>query len=242
MALTYQTTLPDPNNLISDEGAPTGSSATAGPGYKSVKLISKTQTMKNKTNSGRLVTRSHGYHQWEIDIAYNPMTREEFEPLYNFILFRQGGLKPFYVSLPQYASPQDSTFATYVQSSSVYAFEATSAGSTKMWIDADDLTGASAGNPRPGDLFTISDSNDVNHQKAYMVSRVETNDAYSSTGPSVTQRVIHFTPALAKDVAENASIVFNNPKIKVILQGDVDEYSLGVEGLYQFSLKLEEVQ
>jgi len=239
MALTFQTTLPDPNNLIDDAGEATGS---AGPGYKSVKLSSKTQTMRNKTNSGRLITRSQGYHQWEIDISYNPMTREEFEPLYNFILFRDGGLKPFFVSLPQYSEPRDSTFATYVASSSVYTFEDTPAGARKMWIDADDLTGASAGNPKPGDLFTITDSNDINHTKAYMVSRVETDTSYDSTGPLATQRVIHFTPALSKDVAENSEVIFNDPKIKVMLKGDLQEYSLGVEGLYQFSLKLEEVQ
>ena len=96
MAITYQNTLPDPNNSISDAGAASG---TAGPGYKSVQLTSKSNIMKNRTNSGRLITRSHGMHNWEVNITYNPMTRAQFEPIYNFLLERRGGLKPFFVGL-----------------------------------------------------------------------------------------------------------------------------------------------
>ena len=42
------------------------------------------------------------------------MTREEFQPIYLFLLQRRGPLNPFFVSLPQYRTPQDTSFASYV--------------------------------------------------------------------------------------------------------------------------------
>ena len=60
-----------------------------------------------------MVARAIVGHSWEIGLGYNPMTRLEFEPIYNFLLQRRGGLKPFFVSLPQYRVPQDSIFAAY---------------------------------------------------------------------------------------------------------------------------------
>jgi hypothetical protein len=285
MTITYQTILPDPNNPIGSAGQNTG---TAGPGYASVKLTSKSPIMKTRTNSGRLVGRAIVGHSWEIGLGYNPMTRLEFEPIYNFLLQRRGGLKPFFVSLPQYRVPQDSVFAAYAlanltivktnlvatdvlagnnyiiatpgnttwtnigapASTSGTPFTATevgtgtgnvqaAAGSTSLLVDG--LT-ASNGSPSPGDLFTITDANDANHTKTYRVTQIETNTVYDDLQPQTTERIIHFIPGLQKATYNNAILNFHNPLIRVTLSSDVQEYSLNTEGLYSFSLKLEEAQ
>ena len=285
MTITYQTILPDPNNPIGSAGQNTG---TAGPGYASVKLTSKSPIMKTRTNSGRLVGRAIVGHSWEIGLGYNPMTRLEFEPIYNFLLQRRGGLKPFFVSLPQYRVPQDSVFAAYAlanltivktnlvatdvlagnnyiiatpgnttwtnigapASTSGTPFTATevgtgtgnvqaAAGSTSLLVDG--LT-ASNGSPSPGDLFTITDANDANHTKTYRVTQIETNTVYDDLQPQTTERIIHFIPGLQKATSNNATLNFHNPLIRVTLASDVQEYSLNTEGLYSFSLKLEEAQ
>ena len=285
MTITYQTILPDPNNPIGSAGQNTG---TAGPGYASVKLTSKSPIMKTRTNSGRLVGRAIVGHSWEIGLGYNPMTRLEFEPIYNFLLQRRGGLKPFFVSLPQYRVPQDSVFAAYAlanltivktnlvatdvlagnnyiiatpgnttwtnigapASTSGTPFTATevgtgtgnvqaAAGSTSLLVDG--LT-ASNGSPSPGDLFTITDANDANHTKTYRVTQIETNTVYDDLQPQTTERIIHFIPGLQKATYNNAILNFHNPLIRVTLASDVQEYSLGTNGLYTFSLKLEEAQ
>jgi|TARA_B110000908_G_scaffold125395_1_gene146996 hypothetical protein len=285
MTITYQTILPDPNNPIGSAGQNTG---TAGPGYASVKLTSKSPIMKTRTNSGRLVGRAIVGHSWEIGLGYNPMTRLEFEPIYNFLLQRRGGLKPFFVSLPQYRVPQDSVFAAYAlanltivktnlvatdvlagnnyiiatpgnttwtnigapASTSGTPFTATevgtgtgnvqaAAGSTSLLVDG--LT-ASNGSPSPGDLFTITDANDANHTKTYRVTQIETNTVYDDLQPQTTERIIHFIPGLQKATYNNAILNFHNPLIRVTLASDVQEYSLNTEGLYSFSLKLEEAQ
>ena len=92
MTITYQNILPDPNNPIGQGGQNTG---TVGPGFASVEFISKSPILKTRTNSGRMVARALAGHQWDISIGYNPMTRAEFEPVYNFLLNRRGGMKPF---------------------------------------------------------------------------------------------------------------------------------------------------
>ena len=80
---TFQNILPDPNNTIGDAGQVAGS---AGPGFASVKFTSEQPTLRDRTNSGRLLARAIVSHKWKINISYNPMTRAEFEPIYNFWL------------------------------------------------------------------------------------------------------------------------------------------------------------
>tara|TARA_Y100001972_G_scaffold120536_1_gene163257 strand:+ start:2336 stop:3202 length:867 start_codon:yes stop_codon:yes gene_type:complete len=277
--------LPDPNNKIGT-GGESNASGTAGPGFASIRFTSEAPIMKTMTNSGRVVSRAIVGHQWKIALTYNPLTRAEFEPINGFLMSRRGGLVPFFLSLPQYRVPQDSTFATYVASNVIRVnleadallignsysiantsgttfasigaaaetvgtvFTATgrsgsgivnaSAGSTSFLID-----GMSSSDPKAGDLFTITDSADSNHTKAYMVTRIETNSTYNtatSPQPASTERVLHFTPGLQRAVSDNSVINFHNPKIRVLMTSDVQEYSLNVDNLYSFSLNLEEAQ
>jgi hypothetical protein len=232
MAIDYQNVLPDPNYEIGSDGGD-GTSGNAagstGPGFASVSLKSTSPIMRTRTNSGRMVARAIKSHLWNIDISYNPMTRTEFEPVYNFLINRRGSLKPFFVSLPQYRNPQDSNLAGTIKVDG-----AAIAGATSMKID-----GITAGNPTPGDLFTVTDLSDSNHKKTYRVTQVETNTHYNSVQPASDERIIHFMPGLQKATFNNADLVFTNPLIRVIAT-DVQEYALGNDGLYTFSLKLEE--
>ena len=288
MSIAYQYVLPDPNNPIGNAGQNTG---TDGPGYSSVQLTSKSKIMKTRTNSGRVVARAVSGQHWELSISYNPLTRAEFEPIYNFLLNQRGGLKPFFVSLPQYRVPQNGTFATYAANAATpikvntvagkfiinnsykinvpgnttftgigatdslaeTVFTAlgvgsgtgtvlATAGSTSLLIDG---LSSSSGDPSPGDMFTITDSNDSNHTKTYRITQVETNATGTYAGlprPSASERIIHFVPGLQKNTFNNSIINFHNPLMRVTLSSDAQQYSLDVKGLYSFSLKLEEAQ
>ena len=100
------------------------------------------------------------------------------------------------------------------------------------------------GTPTPGDLFTVEDSANSNHLKAYMVTRVETNSNYLNTAaqPGVAQLRIHFTPGASKTMNAGAKLVFHNPLIKVISTKDIQQYALNTDNLYSYSLDLREVQ
>ena len=81
--------LPDPNNTIDYAGSPgTNTGYAGGPGYSSVQLTSEQKTLRDRTNSGRILARARVAHQWKIAIKYNPLTRAEFERVYNFIIHR----------------------------------------------------------------------------------------------------------------------------------------------------------
>ena len=147
--------LPDPNWTISAAGDGHASSYTAGPGFKTVKFTSEQPTSISRTNSGRVITRAIVSHRWKINITYNPMTRDEFEPVYNFLLEKRGRLKPFFVKLPQH-SPRTTTSGTYTIQGPV------TAGTSSLLT----TVGSLSGGLRPGDMININDSQNSNHTKA----------------------------------------------------------------------------
>ena len=75
--------LPDPDTEITDAGT-AHSNGAAGPGFASMTVTSNDKVMMNRTNTGRVITRKIATQQWKLKISYNPLTRDEFEPVYNF--------------------------------------------------------------------------------------------------------------------------------------------------------------
>ena len=108
---SFANRLPDPVFKITEAGE-NSNSGLAGPGFASVKFSSDQPISVSRTNSGRVITRAIVSHKWKIQITYNPMTRDEFEPVFNFLLEKRGRLKPFFVKLPQH-SPRTTTSGTY---------------------------------------------------------------------------------------------------------------------------------
>lgn len=230
---SFSDLLPDPINKINNAGA-ADASGNAGPGFAKIKFTSDNTTQVSRTISGRGVTASPSYHSWSFDISYNPMTRDEFDPIGTFLDGRRGRLNPFYVILPQHALPKSAAFA----SNTITAASTTLAGSPTILIG-----GVNSGEPSPGDFFTITDNTDVNHKKAYKVLRVETASTYQvgTTPPGATQRRIWTQPPISRTVTSGATLNFVNPKFRVIQKGDTLEYDLDTDNLYQFSLSLEEI-
>ena len=242
---SFQNILPDPNNSIGEAGQVQGSS---GPGFATVSLTSEQPTMKDFTNGGRLLARAIASHAWKIKIGYNPLTQIEFDRIYSFLLHRRGSINPFFVSLPQYRTPRDANFATYSTTPSnkleVLSNTNVFAGATSGFFQQVGYNFNTNGTPTPGDLFTVEDSANSNHLKAYMVTRVETNSNYLNTAaqPGVAQLRIHFTPGASKTMNAGAKLVFHNPLIKVISTKDIQQYALNTDNLYSYSLDLREVQ
>lgn len=237
--MAFMDILPDPIRKIKDSGVQDNSTGNAGPGFVTVKLGSNMPTTMTRTNGGRVVLRGLATHNWDIDITYNQLTRAEFEPVYSFLLSRQGILQPFYVILPQYELPRDPVFSAKVLSSpaSIDVVNAVASGATNMII-----TYTGSGIPKPGDIFTITDQYNTNHVKAYMITRTETSTDYNTVidAGDANKKRIHFTPPLTYTVPSTATLKFDYPKFRVTPKAEVQEYSLGVNGLYQFNLSLEE--
>ena len=233
--------LPEPTNPIgiSGQALATGSGGTNGPGFASVQFSSEAPIQMSRTNSGRVLTRSIAGHKWKIQISYNPMTRDQFEPVYNFLLEKNGRLNPFFVKLPQQANSRNAAFTS---ANATITTATTAAAGTGFLLQAGHST-TEATQPQPGDMFTITDSNDSLHTKAYRVTRVLSNATYQSGGtqPSTSQRLVYFTPHLQRAVAQGATCDYT-PLIRVMQTADVQQYSLGTNNLFSFSLSLEEAQ
>lgn len=195
--MAFSNILPDPVNKITEAGVYDNSTGTAGPGFASLAVRSVRDTQVSRTISGRGITRSQGSQNWEIDITYNPMTRDQFEPVYSFLLSRNARRSPFYVALPQYSSSRSSAWDTLANSESLFVKTAAAAGESSLVIRHYDLTGA----PKPGDMFTITDVNDTNHTKAYRITRVETSTVYETAVTDSKEVRIHFVPPLVRAVA-----------------------------------------
>jgi hypothetical protein len=242
MAFTpFSNRLPDPNYAIQEYGK--GGEGTVGPGFASVKISSIQPTAVSVTNSGRVSSRSIMGHRWSISLSYNPLTREQFEPIYNFLLERRGRLKTFEVVLPQYNSPRTTTSGT-INVKTLDPDVDIAAGATNFVVDGYDA-GGFAGGLRPGDMFNFNDTNNSNHKKAYRIVRVLTNSDYLTGGtrPATSERVYYTVPSIEKNVKPSTStITYTNPTFRVMQDGDTREYSLGTNNLYTFNLKLIEAQ
>lgn len=237
--MAYMNILPDPVNKIKDSGVQNNTTGSAGPGFYSVKMVSNYPIAADRTNGGRVIPRALASQHWEANIVYNPLTRDEFEPVASFIFSKQQALIPFYVVLPQYASPRDSTFAAYAAGATILSKGVTSNGAMKMTIDG--FVNNGNGSPKPGDMFNIVDSTNSNHVKIYRVTRCETSTDNDGATIAVTDRVIHFFPGLTYQVPDNTTIRFINPQMRVIAKGPTREYDIDGDYLYQYSLNVEEV-
>ena len=230
---SFANRLPDPVFKITEAGE-NSNSGLAGPGFAQVKFSSDQPISVSKTNSGRVITRAIVSHSWKINITYNPITRDEFEPVYNFLLEKRCRLKPFFVKLPQH-SPRTTTSGTYTIQGPV------TAGTSSLLT----TVGSLSGGLRPGDMININDSQNSNHTKAYQIVKVNdsTNKLSSDSDlNTASERRLFIVPPLARDVTNSSTVTYATPLIRVIQTSDVQEYDLGTNNLYQFSLNLEEAQ
>lgn len=259
MGYSLSNRLPDPSQRYTywgdDPTTPDANYNDTGPGFSNVKLTSDQKMMMSRTNSQRVLSRAVAGQKWNIDIGYHPMTRTEFEPINAFLLSRQGPLTPFFVSLPQYSTPRNAAWATVVDlvSAAQSAFTVTAAhdaGSKRVTFTVPTIdpayetaTGVITNIPAQGDIINISDANDTNHTKAYMITAVETRHAnYDEALDSASTNTLRVTlnPPLVRAVTSVGAITFKDPLFKVILPKAVREYSLNTDNLYKFGLKLEE--
>jgi hypothetical protein len=119
---------------------------------------------------------------------------------------------------------------------------AITSGDSNFLIDGMD---AANGGLKPGDVFNFTDSSNSNHKKIYQVVRVASSSdklASDSALNTTDERRIYVIPPVEKDVTDNSTLTYTNPLFRVVQSKDTQEYSLGTNNLFTFSLTLEEAQ
>ncbi len=239
MAFTgYSRVLPDPYNPLTTAGQRTGT--RYGPGFASVVVGNADGGQVDRTNSGRVVSRSYGGSHLTAKITYNELTKADFEPVSSFILMRNCKINPFYVELPQYTLPDDATFASFCSSNTITLPTAHAAGLMYIIVGS---TGTITGLPKPNSLINIVDSTNTNHTKAYMITRVETNTDYETTlgAPGSNKLRLSLHCPLSKASASGSTVIFLSPKMKCLLTNQW-EYELSNDNLYNFGIQVEEAE
>ncbi len=215
--MPIQNILPDPNNTITPSGTDSGSGSVAGPGFSSVTVTSQQPIVMNRANSGLTFKSINKFQKFMVDIKYNSLTKTEFNIVYPFLLQRQATLEAFFVELPQYGN--DSAGVKDITVSSTVEAGATS------------LTLANVTSILVADMFFITDPQDATHVKTYKVTKI--------SGSTIT-----ITPPLQRKLDSTLSgtrqATFSNPKMRVCVVGSDIQYSVNAQGLYSFSVKLEE--
>jgi hypothetical protein len=211
--MPVQNTLPDPNNRINAAGE--DSSGSYGPGFSSVTLTSQQPTVMNRSNSGLAFRSINKYQKFMVDIKYNSLTKAEFNVVYPFLLQRQASLEAFFVELPQYGNTSAGT-KSITATAEAGAVELTLNNTTSVAV---------------ADMFYITDPNDDSHVKTYKVTKINSN-------------VITVTPPIQRKIDETLSGTeqanFGTPRMRVVVPGNDIQYSVNAQGLYTFSVKLEE--
>lgn len=215
--MAFTDILPDPTHKINLAGQ-ADANGVGGPGYMGVKLSSESPMIKDKYNSMRYENQSGYHHKWTIDIAYNPLTCIEFHLIYGFLGLKRCLLKPFYVSVPPY------------ESQSLIGITLSETG-----YKGDDTLLVNGTGVVPGMIFNLAGTT-----KIYKVTRVETNTLNDTAVASGKER-LHITPPMVETVLYNTNVNFLDPLFKVVQVSDMSNYSLNKDGLFNFSLQLEEV-
>ena len=130
------------------------------------------------------------------------MTRAEFEPIASFLEEKRGRLKPFFIVLPQYASPQTASSGTISTSGTI------ASGDSNFLAQGTEVSGL---NLERGDMITFNDSSNSNHLKAYKIVRVHTSTNKLSGDSSLDQtneRRYYVVPSIEKGVTSGSSLVY----------------------------------
>ena len=220
------------------------SAGTTTQGYKTVSLKSTQPIMEHRANSGRTIKVSNSYHLFEAKVSYNKLVRDDFNKIYNFLLEKQGTLKAFRMSLPQH---QPLTRVDKEVNPRIIANASAGASSlriAKILTGDADYPGHASTTPVLGNIFTISDSKDSTHTKAYIITRI--NNSTEQVGQSDE---IFFSPPLQKSVnvagggnfgKHPSSIELNRPLMRVSLTSNDMNYSIDSAGLYTLSFSVRE--
>jgi len=180
------------------------------PTPSSIKITSESPAFVSVAQNLRRQTRSVGAQRWDIELAYPPMTRSDFAPLWAFIVSKKGRYSSFTFVPPEFGNTSGSATGTLL------ANGAASIGATT--ITSDGLTGTL----KAGDFIKFS-----GHDKVYMLT------ADGSTSLSIE-------PALLSAVADNEAITYNSVPFTMALDDNTQAMTMDTAGFVGFKVKLTE--
>lgn len=183
------------------------------PEFSAVNVKSRASVLRSETKSGRTQSRSIGAQRWAFTAKYNDMTRDEFAPVYAFVISQDGSVGEFDVTPPVISGTRGDASGSLATT--------TSAAIGESSITVTGITGSL----KTGDFIKFA-----NHSKVYMLT------AGRSGGG-----VMEFTPPLLAGVGSTVAVEYQSVPFRMRLENDIQEFDLSGYDRYQFEIDLIEV-
>jgi hypothetical protein len=92
------------------------------PGFRRVRTKLKHYQLASESINGRIQVRSLNSSRREFTVEFPPMTKAEFEPVYEFIAAQQGMLETFSIAIPDPTTPGSNETVTVRLANDVQEF------------------------------------------------------------------------------------------------------------------------
>lgn len=196
----------------------TGNGYPQSPSFSAVNFNINTPTLMTETISGKSRRVGMGHSYYTFTVKYAALTRFDYGPIAGYISQLYGPMESFEIILPELSFTKVGNQTTTTVTTSAAAL----AG-----VDNIAVTGVASGKNllRAGDFFKFS-----NHSKVYMCAVTWT-----------TGNPLYFSGSLVKDVPSGTSLVIDSVPFTCILDGTVQEFSVGVGGMTNVQLDMKEV-
>jgi|TARA_R110002072_G_scaffold22014_3_gene77418 hypothetical protein len=184
-------------------------------------IISNNQTTLVSTSiSGRRQARQLQNQRWGLRVAFPPMTRASFAPIFAFITAQRGRKEAFTYTPPLF----DDSLGT--ETGSVLVNGVHAVADTTIAMDAFGADGA--GRFKAGDYIKFA-----SHDKVYMVISDVTSSSNAAT--------VTIEPPLTTALANNEAVTYDSVPFTVALKNDIQEIQLARDAFYRFEMDLIEV-
>jgi len=187
----------------------------------SVNIASDQATIVSTTVSGRRQARQIDGQKFKLTSKFPVMSRVEFAPIKAFVMKQRSQLNTFTFIPPTISNAQGLASTVISTNASI------TAGAITGTVDG--MTISTNGILKAGDYFRFT-----GQTKVYMA--VDDLDADGSGEGTLT-----FEPPLRTTVADNTIIIYDNVDFTVGLNGDIQEYSIGVTNYFQYEIDLIEI-
>ena len=185
----------------------------ASPEFSAINVDSISANIRSETRSGRTQVRSIGAQRWRFTARYNDLTRDDFAPVYAFIMSTGGGFTPFEIIPPVISDTSgDATGLMAVNGSH-------SAGDSTISVDG------FTGTIKAGDFVKFA-----SHTKVYMVTA-------DLTGAGV----LNISPALLSSVSNDNAVTYTGVPFTMRLSNDTQKFSAGAGDRYKYEVDMIEV-
>lgn len=183
------------------------------PEFSAVNVESRHANIRSETRSGRTQVRSIGAQRWSFTAKYNDLTRDEFAPVYAYIMATGGGVDAFEIVPPVISDSSGDISGTMLVNGNHLAGDNT--------ISVDGFSGTI----KAGDFVRFS-----SHTKVYMVTQ-------DLTGAGT----LNISPALISGASDGIVVDYSNVTFTMRVVNDVQKFSLSGYDRYQYEVDMLEV-